>query len=768
MYLGQWLYFETALLIFCEQELNLQLCKLIKIMRLKDIEVGQLVVYILVVAISLLNVFKIEADSIRTILQPTRDLMPLVGTRAMIQDREGYLWYGTVEGGLCRDNGYQIDVFRNDRHNPTRIGQSNGILALCEDSKGNIIFGTRKNIFVLDKNDYSIRQLDSDMPDGQVTSIECDKNGNITVTTSAGGYEFDRDYKRVNNKKRYVRKEIPANCSLTDRFGNEWTGGINMENSITLNNRCGISKLKGMEIPQIVGHIRPDYIKTGNGYLWHTNTELIWTESISAKPERSHITAGAGTRISCMAVSKEGWLYVGDETGLYRMRQDGAEFAGKTDTIINSIGNIRKMVPAPSGGVYFITPRCALAYCDDKGNVDILVKGNESKALAVSPDGTVWTTDWFGNVYRYDSGAGRLVLEERACIDSGDPVNAMTCDNDNNLWLVTDKMIKEYTGKGECRIIYSRDKRIDVSQFLDIFYNGKIMVRCSDALLSIDPGYRDKSSHKISLTSVSVDGIKRYAFPGNEIEIQSGASHVELFFSTFNHANAGSVTFSYRVDGGPWHNLEAGKNNISFASLQKGKYRIEVKATDADGFLRDESLEIYLNRLPAWWETWWAYAAYLVLTIVLVVVSSNFWRRYRETRRKVAELQERLDSYLLKEDADIEKVADEITDNNADREFISKAVFIVEQNMSNAEFDIDMFCGEMGMSRSSLYRKFADITGQKPSEFVRAIRLKRAAEIIKEGGHSISETAYMCGFSSPSYFNRRFKEMFGTSPTKYS
>lgn len=99
----------------------------------------------------------INAGTDIEILQPTRDLMPLVGTRTMMQDSEGYIWYGTVEGGLCRDNGYQIDVFRNNRSNPQRIGQSNGILSICEDANGNIVFGTRKNIFVLDKSDYSIR-----------------------------------------------------------------------------------------------------------------------------------------------------------------------------------------------------------------------------------------------------------------------------------------------------------------------------------------------------------------------------------------------------------------------------------------------------------------------------------------------------------------------------------------------------------------------------------------------------------------------------------
>ena len=84
------------------------------------------------------------ADNI--IVAPRTDQLPLVGVNAMLQDREGFIWYATTEGGLCRDDGYSVDVFRNDRANPMRLGHSNGVLSLCETRKGDICFGTRENI----------------------------------------------------------------------------------------------------------------------------------------------------------------------------------------------------------------------------------------------------------------------------------------------------------------------------------------------------------------------------------------------------------------------------------------------------------------------------------------------------------------------------------------------------------------------------------------------------------------------------------------------
>lgn len=719
-------------------------------------------------AIILCNTVETEARTDTVILQPTRDLMPLVGTRTMMQDSEGYIWYGTVEGGLCRDNGYQIDVFRNDRHNPKRIGQSNGILAMCEDTNGNIVFGTRKNIFVLDKSDYSIRQLDKSIPDGRVTALSCNRKGLINAMTESGSYTFDKDYRMTGKAKQDKNISPCITFTATDRYGNEWNGGVNMENSIRINHGGGVEKSAAVAFPEMISNVRHDFTEADGGYIGHTNTEVFWTKTIETQPRDWHMLLTIGTRISCVAVSKGELLYIGDEKGLYRIRYRNGATEGKADTVTSSLGNIRKMAAAPDGGVYFITPRCELAYCDDNGELTVIQRGSESKTLAVAPDGTVWVTDWFGNVFRYDKERRKLVTDTEASIESGDPVNAMTCDNNGNLWLITDKTIKEYTTDGRCRTMHNSDRHIGVGQFLDIVCKDElIIVVCSDAMLTVNPKYRSNTPHRLALTTASIDGKTVYAFHDNTVTIPADAKLVELFFSTFNHVNARSVQYTYRVDDGAWQRLEAGNNNITFVNLHKGIYDIEVKATDADGFFRDETLRICLDRRPAIWETWWAYLIYIILAVAAVIAADRLWQRYKAAKRKVAELQARLDEYLRKEDAAIDKVAEQITDNSTDREFIERAVSLVEANMGNSSLDIDMLCTEMGMSRSSLYRKFADITGQKPTEFVRSIRLKRAAELIKTGGHSISETAYLCGFSSPSYFNRRFKEMFGVSPTEY-
>lgn len=92
---------------------------------------------------------------VRTIL-PNQRLLPVGHITQVLQDSEGYFWYATPGGGLCRDNGYQIDVIRNDRNHPGQIS-CNDILCLKEDAKHNaILFGTYEGLHRVDKSDYSI------------------------------------------------------------------------------------------------------------------------------------------------------------------------------------------------------------------------------------------------------------------------------------------------------------------------------------------------------------------------------------------------------------------------------------------------------------------------------------------------------------------------------------------------------------------------------------------------------------------------------------
>jgi transcriptional regulator GlxA family with amidase domain len=100
--------------------------------------------------------------------------------------------------------------------------------------------------------------------------------------------------------------------------------------------------------------------------------------------------------------------------------------------------------------------------------------------------------------------------------------------------------------------------------------------------------------------------------------------------------------------------------------------------------------------------------------------------------------------------------------------FLSKALKTLEQNMSDPDFSVIQFCREMGMSQARVYRKLIALTGMSITQFIRNIRLKKAAEMLLETDLSISEVAYQTGFSNPGYFTKCFKEEFGKNPREFT
>ncbi len=109
----------------------------------------------------------------------------------------------------------------------------------------------------------------------------------------------------------------------------------------------------------------------------------------------------------------------------------------------------------------------------------------------------------------------------------------------------------------------------------------------------------------------------------------------------------------------------------------------------------------------------------------------------------------------------------DISPSKTDEKLLKKAYAIVEKNLDNPNFEVNDFAHEIGMSRTQLYRKIQAISGQSVKEFIRIIRLKKAAELLLTKDKNITEIAYTVGFNSLSYFSLSFTEYFGVNPTKY-
>ncbi|MDX9948823.1 MAG: response regulator, partial [Bacteroidales bacterium] len=110
----------------------------------------------------------------------------------------------------------------------------------------------------------------------------------------------------------------------------------------------------------------------------------------------------------------------------------------------------------------------------------------------------------------------------------------------------------------------------------------------------------------------------------------------------------------------------------------------------------------------------------------------------------------------------------EVTVTSADEKFLNKAIALIEERMKDEKFSLDEFHREMNLSRSTMFRKLSALTGQSPTEFIRTIRLKRAAELLRQNFGNVSEVSLEVGIYNISWFNRSFRKMYGVSPGEYA
>ena len=119
----------------------------------------------------------------------------------------------------------------------------------------------------------------------------------------------------------------------------------------------------------------------------------------------------------------------------------------------------------------------------------------------------------------------------------------------------------------------------------------------------------------------------------------------------------------------------------------------------------------------------------------------------------------------LQSESQSQPVIPEMSPN--DRKFMDKLVELMEQNMDNGELVVDDLVRELAVSRSVFFKKLKTLTGLAPIEFIKEMRIKRAAQLIETGEFNMTQISYMVGINDPRYFSKCFKAQVGMTPTEY-
>ena len=187
-----------------------------------------------------------------------------------------------------------------------------------------------------------------------------------------------------------------------------------------------------------------------------------------------------------------------------------------------------------------------------------------------------------------------------------------------------------------------------------------------------------------------------------------------------------------------------------------GIYRIELQETEPGKRWTQPQQEV-AALMPLW--IWWLIA---ILLLLLIALSGYILFLRRQRQRFLAVMKRKT---TTPEQTQEEQTAEEQPSLND--EWLQQAIDYVDKNIADEHYSVEQLSNDLCMSRMTLYRKIQSLTGQKPTEFIRTIRLRRAAELLREGRLTITEISYATGFSSVSYFSRCFRTMYGVAPTQF-
>ena len=191
-----------------------------------------------------------------------------------------------------------------------------------------------------------------------------------------------------------------------------------------------------------------------------------------------------------------------------------------------------------------------------------------------------------------------------------------------------------------------------------------------------------------------------------------------------------------------------------------------MKATDENGLWSKEVTELSIRRLPAFYETWWAYLFYVL--IVMGVYGYSLYLYLKRVDRKNNEMwadSKEMIKMRIYLDSKVNLPEPEFV--QLDKLLLEKAVKAVEDNLTEPDFDVTALADAMNMSRSTLTRKLKAITGRTPLDFIRNIKTKHARHMLEDKDKSVTEVAATLGYFNRKYFTTCFKEEFGMTPSEF-
>lgn len=470
-----------------------------------------------------------------------------------------------------------------------------------------------------------------------------------------------------------------------------------------------------------------------------------------------------------------GILWIGLNKGLcsYDVRQK------RIKQVYPDVGHVMGIVENKEGLIWICTQDNGLFQTTADEKLRSFKLDKNFSCLSIAPDWILWLGTCDGGVYSYDPSENKLVSYNEACGMNGNQVNQIVADAYNHIWIDTNQKLIEFNPRnGSFRTYLTTDGSILLHRFLPTAVcqakDGNIYWGGIPGICMVTPSNgleRKASAVKTKITDIKLQGEslifgdRKSSNSINRIELHPDDQNLEISFSSLNHRYASKIRYAYRLIGvdKAWVYVEGGKNSAFYNHLSKGTYTFQVKATDENGLWSKEVTELTIRRLPAFYETWWAY-----VLIVMGVSGYSLYLYLKRVDRKNNEMwadSKEMIKMRIYLDSKVNLPEPEFV--QLDKLLLEKAVKAVEDNLTEPDFDVTALADAMNMSRSTLTRKLKAITGRTPLDFIRNIKMKHARHMLEDKDKSVTEVAATLGYFNRKYFTTCFKEEFGMTPSEF-
>lgn len=682
----------------------------------------------------------------------------------------------------------------------------------------NLWVGTQNGVYVINEKNGRIEHIASDpgsdygLSDAIVDKIYRDREGGIWVCTQFGG----ASYLPVRTLNFNVYQPSSSFGSVSgrriselaeDEHGRIWVstqdGGVCYWDSKTgLFNTIPESPDRQNVLSLFVsgGLVGAGYFKGGIDLISYSKAQpLVQGKVQSLSPTRLGLSEGS---VYALHRDRSGIIWLGDGWNLFRSADGGHTFekllqfgyAYMRDILDDRNGHI--WVATMGNGVFRYQPQTgALINYKHLDGDSTSIGSNEVTGISEDSFGRLWFSTDRGGLSCFSPEKGTFYTYTKA---HGLPDNVTykaVEDRRHRMWFGTDKGLVCLNPANDSIHVFTHNDGLPDNQFnyksALATANGTLWMGTINGLVSFNPTVVTPNAFvpPVYITRMHVQGSEVPL--SQEIVLPYNRAHLSFDFAALSYTSPEANRYAYQMKGIDEEWVYTNRTrSATYAQLPPGEYQFAVRGSNNDGVWNPQEATVTLRILPPWWRTGWAYLTYFLLLAVCVYLYLRAYR-LREVRKVreqqlLTELARERASHRSKESllATVATAsaassgttvatygghtAQGAAMSKSDDQLMSALIAKVRSNLSDGTYNVEALSADMNMSRSSLHRKIKSLTDLTPVDFIRIIRLKRAAELLHEGELRINEICDQVGFQSPSYFAKQFQKQFGVTPTEYA